>query len=78
MKWELYAEIDATLPDDVVMSSSTSGLIMSDLQAGLLNASHFMVGHPFNPLHLIPLVKVVGGADTDAGVVDWTIDDQLA
>ena len=47
---------------------------MSQLQAGLSNASRFVVGHPFNPPHLIPLVEVVGGEDTDAGVVDWTID----
>ena len=74
VKRELYAEIDAALPDNVVMSSSTSGLIMSELQAGFSNAARFVVGHPFNPPHLIPLVEVVGGADTDAGVVDWTID----
>ena len=73
VKRTLYAEIDAALPDGVVMSSSTSGLIMSELQAGFSNAARFVVGHPFNPPHLIPLVEVVGGADTDAGVVDWTI-----
>ena len=74
VKRALYAEIDAALADDAVMSSSTSGLIMSELQAGFPNAARFVVGHPFNPPHLIPLVEVVGGADTDAGVVDWTID----
>ena len=74
VKRALYADIDAALPDDVVMSSSTSGLIMSELQSGFSNAARFVVGHPFNPPHLIPLVEVVGGADTDAGVVDWTID----
>ena len=73
VKRALYAEIDAALPDDVVMASSTSGLIMSELQTGFSNAARFVVGHPFNPPHLIPLVEVVGGADTDAGVVDWTI-----
>ena len=74
VKRALYADIDAALADDVVMSSSTSGLIMSELQAGFPNAARFVVGHPFNPPHLIPLVEVVGGADTDAEVVDWTID----
>ena len=74
VKRTLYAEIDAALPDDVVMASSTSGLIMSDLQQGFSNASRFVVGHPFNPPHLIPLVEVVGGTQTDASVVDWTID----
>ena len=74
VKRALYAELDSALPDDVVMASSTSGLIMSELQAGFSKAARFVVGHPFNPPHLIPLVEVVGGADTDASVVDWTID----
>ena len=74
VKRTLYAELDAVLPADVVMASSTSGLIMSELQAGFSNAARFVVGHPFNPPHLIPLVEVVGGADTGAGVVDWAID----
>ena len=74
VKRTLYADIDAALPDDVVMASSTSGLIMSELQAGFSRAARFVVGHPFNPPHLVPLVEVVGGADTAANVVDWTID----
>ena len=74
VKRALYAEIDTALPDDVVMASSTSGLIMSQLQAGFSKAARFVVGHPFNPPHLIPLVEVVGGTATDASVVDWTID----
>ena len=74
VKRTLYADIDAALPDDVVMASSTSGLIMSELQAGFSRAARFVVGHPFNPPHLVPLVEVVGGADTAANVLDWTID----
>ena len=74
VKRTLYAEIDTVLPGDVVMASSTSGLIMSKLQSGFTNAARFVVGHPFNPPHLIPLVEVVGGEDTAASVVDWTID----
>ena len=74
VKRALYTEIDTALPDDIVMASSTSGLIMSQLQAGFSKAARFVVGHPFNPPHLIPLVEVVGGTATDASVVDWTID----
>ena len=74
VKRALYAELDAVLPNDLILASSTSGLIMSQLQAGLSNAARFVVGHPFNPPHVIPLVEVVGGADTGATVVDWTID----
>ncbi len=73
VKRALYADIDAALPADAVMSSSTSGLVMSELQAGFPNAARFVVGHPFNPPHLVPLVEVVGGAHTDAAVVDWTV-----
>ena len=74
LKRALYAEIDAALAQDAVMASSTSGLLMSELQRGFSNAARFVVGHPFNPPHLIPLVEVLGGAGTDAGAVDWTVD----
>jgi carnitine 3-dehydrogenase len=61
VKRELYGRIDAVLRADAVLASSTSGLIMSDMQAGFRSAARFAVGHPFNPPHLIPLVEVVGG-----------------
>jgi carnitine 3-dehydrogenase len=73
VKIALYRQIDAALASDVVMSSSTSGLIMSELQAGLAGAARFVVGHPFNPPHLVPLVEVLGGQDTDAECVDWAL-----
>ena len=73
VKIALYRQIDAALAGDVVMSSSTSGLIMSELQAGLPGAARFVVGHPFNPPHLIPLVEVLGGKQTDAACVDWAL-----
>ena len=74
VKRALYAELDAALAPDVVMSSSTSGLIMSELQAGLAGAARFVVGHPFNPPHLLPLVEVLGGTATDPAAVDWALD----
>src|SRR5579862_7668316 len=64
IKRELYASIDPVLRADAILASSTSGLIMSEMQAGLASAARFAVGHPFNPPHLIPLVEVVGGRDT--------------
>ncbi len=73
-KRALYAELDQVLPEHAVLASSTSGLLMSDLQAGLAQAARFVVGHPFNPPHLIPLVEVLGGAGTDACVVDWAVN----
>ena len=64
IKRELYARIDGVLGADAILASSTSGLIMTEMQAGFRSAARFAVGHPFNPPHLIPLVEVVGGKDT--------------
>jgi 3-hydroxyacyl-CoA dehydrogenase len=70
-KRELYARLDPVMPADTVLASSTSGLIMSEMQAGLRSRARFVVGHPFNPPHLIPLVEVVGGRETSPEVVAW-------
>jgi carnitine 3-dehydrogenase len=73
IKRELYAAIDGALGADAIVASSSSGLIMSDMQAGLRNADRFAIGHPFNPPHLIPLVEVVGGKDTAAATIEWCL-----
>jgi 3-hydroxyacyl-CoA dehydrogenase len=73
LKLALYERFDAVLPEDVVLSSSTSGLLMSELQAGRAGRARFVVGHPFNPPHLIPLVEVLGGEETATEAVDWAI-----
>lgn len=73
-KRELYARLDPILPADTVLASSTSGLIMSEMQAGLGSASRFVVGHPFNPPHLIPLVEVVGGRETAPETIAWCLE----
>ena len=73
VKRDLYRLIDNSLSERTVLSSSTSGLIMSDLQSGFASGPRFVVGHPFNPPHLIPLVEVVAGTDTDPAAADWTI-----
>lgn len=74
LKVELYARLDDALPKDVVLASSSSGLLISELQAGRAGAARYVIGHPFNPPHLIPLVEVVGGAQTDLAAVDWALD----
>ena len=74
IKRALYAAIDAALPGDTILASSSSGLMMSDLQPGLASAARFAIGHPFNPPHLIPLVEVVGGKDTAPATTDWCLD----
>lgn len=62
IKQALLARIDAVLPPDVVIASSTSGLLASRLSERCAHPERVIIGHPFNPPHLIPLVEVVGGA----------------
>jgi 3-hydroxyacyl-CoA dehydrogenase len=74
LKQQVLAEIDAALAADRVIGSSTSGFTPSDLQARCAHPERVVVGHPFNPPHLVPLVEVVGGSRTDAAAVDWAVD----
>src|SRR6185437_960327 len=74
VKRDLYARIDTALRSDAFVASSTSGLAMSDIQAGCRAAGRFAVGHPFNPPHLIPLVEVVAGRETAPETVGWCLD----
>jgi 3-hydroxyacyl-CoA dehydrogenase len=64
-KQKLYGQLDELLPPDVIIASSTSTLPMSSIQLGAaLHPGRCVIGHPFNPPHLIPLVEIVGGAKT--------------
>jgi 3-hydroxybutyryl-CoA dehydrogenase len=72
-KRDLYAKLEPKSPPATVVASSTSGFMPSDLQEGRVGPERYIVGHPFNPPHLIPLVEVVGGKGTDPGVVDWAV-----
>lgn len=61
-KVALYQQLDRLLPADVLIASSSSGLTMSAIQAGCQrHPERCVIGHPFNPPHLIPLVEIVGG-----------------
>jgi len=64
-KRTLYETLDKLLPPDVIIASSSSGLTMSEIQAACpAHPERCVIGHPFNPPHLIPLVEIVGGAKT--------------
>jgi carnitine 3-dehydrogenase len=64
-KQDLYRHMDQILPPDVIIASSSSGLTMTDIQAKCENhPERCVIGHPFNPPHIIPLVEVVGGTRT--------------
>jgi 3-hydroxybutyryl-CoA dehydrogenase len=71
VKHALYAEIEPALADDVVIASSSSGFMPSEFQRGAAHPERFVLAHPFNPPHLVPLVEVLGGAATDPAAVDW-------
>ena len=73
IKQALLKEIDAVLPPDRVIASSTSGFGVTEMQAEMREPQRLVVGHPFNPPHLIPLVEVVGGGRTSEAAVQWAI-----
>ena len=69
-KQELFARIEAAAPAEALLLSSTSGLMPSDMGAELADPGRVVVGHPFNPPHVVPLVEVVPGAQTPAATVE--------
>lgn len=71
LKRDLLSRLDAATPSGVVIASSTSGYPMTDMAAELADPSRLVVGHPFNPPYLIPLVEVVGGERSDPAAVEW-------
>lgn len=60
----ILAQIDAVARPDATIGSSTSGLLPTQLQEGLSHPERMLVGHPFNPVYLLPLVEIVGGKQT--------------
>ena len=69
-KRELYGQLDGVLPPDVIIASSSSGLTMSEIQTGCpSHPERCLIGHPFNPPHLVPLVEIVGGAKTSEDTI---------
>lgn len=70
IKHALFAEIEPVLGADAILASSASGLTLGQMQGGWQNPSRMVLGHPFNPPHLIPLVEVMGNDKTAPGVVE--------
>jgi carnitine 3-dehydrogenase len=70
LKRRLLAEIDEHAPSDALVCSSTSGILPSLLQAEMTHPERFVVGHPFNPVYLLPLVEVVAGERTSEDAVE--------
>jgi len=74
LKQQLYVQLDQFVADDIVIASSTSGLTMTDIQKDCASAGRTVIGHPFNPPYLLPLVEIVGGKKTDPTAVVWAHD----
>lgn len=69
IKHETFARLDAAAAPDVVLATSSSGLTPSAIQTACRHPGRVVLGHPFNPPHLVPLVEVLGGEKTDEGAV---------
>jgi carnitine 3-dehydrogenase len=69
-KIKLFADMDEVTPHDSIIASSSSSLMMSVIQSTCKRPERCLIGHPFNPPHIIPLVEVVGGAKTSPAVIE--------
>ncbi len=73
IKQALYETLGRITPPEVVIASSTSGLTMTDIQIKSETPERCVVGHPFNPPYLLPLVEVIGGDKTAGDALDWVM-----
>ena len=74
IKVDLLANITKSCKPDIIIGTSTSGLLPSNLQRDMVNPERLVVAHPFNPVYLLPLVELVGGKKTDPTVLDTAAD----
>ena len=72
-KIKLFAEMDAATPVDSLIASSSSGITPSVMQTKCIHPERILIGHPFNPPHIIPLVEVVGGTKTSPEAIQQAI-----
>lgn len=70
IKHEIYQQIEPALTPEAIVATSASGLLVRDMQKGWADPSRFILAHPFNPPHLIPLVELLGNEATAEGVLD--------
>jgi carnitine 3-dehydrogenase len=72
-KAKLFAQMDDATPPDSILASSSSSITMDVIQSACKRPERCVIGHPFNPPHVIPLVEVVGGAKTSPETIDKTM-----
>jgi len=69
-KIKLFAQMDEATPSNSVIASSSSGITMDVIQSECKRPERCVIGHPFNPPHVVPLVEVVGGAKTSEATIE--------
>src|SRR5204863_1597986 len=72
-KMKLFAQMDDATPVDSIIASSSSGITPSVMQSKCKHPERILVGHPFNPPHIIPLVEVVGGTKTSPEAIQQAL-----
>jgi carnitine 3-dehydrogenase len=72
-KIKLFADMDAATPVDSLIASSSSGITPSVMQSKCTHPERILIGHPFNPPHIIPLVEVVGGTKTSPEAIQQAL-----
>jgi len=72
LKKQIFKEMDAVVPDKVILASSASGLMMTEIQKVTTRPERCVLAHPMLPAHLIPLVEIVGGQQTSRETVKAT------
>src|ERR1700746_3745549 len=72
-KIKLFAEMDAGTPVDSIIASSSSGIPPNVMQTNCKHPERVLVGHPFNPPHIVPLVEVVGGTKTSPEAIQQAL-----
>ena len=72
-KKEVFKEMDAAAASDTILASSSSGLMMTEIQKGVARPQRCVMTHPFLPVHLLPLVEIVGGEQTAPETIDITV-----
>jgi ketoreductase RED1 len=73
LKRELFARVEQAAPEEALVLSSTSGLMPTDMSRDMVTPGRLLVGHPFNPPHVLPLVEVVPGERTEQWAVDAAV-----
>lgn len=74
LKQKLFQAMDKVARPEVILASSSSGLLPTEIQAGLSRPERMLIGHPFNPVYLLPLCEVLGGEKTDPAFIDQAME----